>query len=169
MNRKNISESSPSQPLIESDEEPDQYVALNSDLPSSSQTFNDNTQSQDTSTIWNPLAARLYQKFIRFLIGRRLAQGLVIATLSILILCELQYIDGQPYATAGEYDIISDVLGWLQAVAWLIGTWYCWIPFRSQKDVPDSIVRSLDTDQTIQTGGFIRPTNDKSEYESPYQ
>jgi len=100
------------------------------------------------------MLARLYKKFIRFLLGRRIVQLISIASISILIYYVLQDLDAGTFGCTGEYILLDDLLSWLQVLAWLTVMWYCWIPFR-RKNEPNSLLQSLDTSQTIQNGGFI--------------
>jgi len=147
---------------------PDKTEALDNNVP---QTPEDD--GPKTSNLLNPLLARLYRKFIRFLTFRRVAQLLM--TVAIGILCydglQMLYINpGQALSAAGEYNLNDDALSWLQGLAIVTGIWYCWIPLRVSlvgKDTPESL-RSFDT-STIQAGGFIDSqfaSVDKPEYDS---
>jgi len=116
-------------------------------------------QVPSSQALLNPLLARLYRKFIRFLTFRRVAQMLMVFAVGILTYDGLRilYFDpGAPLSSAGDYNLNDDILSWLQGLALVTGIWYCWIPYRSiatGKDMPESL-RSFDT-STIQAGGFI--------------
>jgi len=125
-------------------------------------TDTDTKQTSEGPNLLNPLLARLYRKFIRFLTFRRVADILMILGIAILAYdgLELLYFNpGQSMSNAGDYSLNDDILSWLQALAVVTGIWYCWIPVRGitivlgGKDVPESL-RSFDT-STIQAGGFI--------------
>jgi len=116
---------------------------------------------QSTSSKFNPTLARLYKKFIRFLIFRRIAQLIVIGSFVLAIDGEIQYFQGQ---TGNGYPVIAEADSWLQATVYLTAVWYSWIPFRFGKDIPDSLLSSLNPALTVQTGGF-HADQDKSLYE----
>jgi len=135
--------------------DPVKFVNLPGQAASSmrSPSNNDSKQanSQEDSLEFNPVLARLYKKFIRFLLGRRIVQLISITSISILIYYTLQDFDDETFGRNNEYILLDDLLSWLQVLAWLTVMWYCWIPFR-RKNEPNSLLQSLD--QTIQNGGF---------------
>jgi len=136
-----------------SDSEVAVYHTLNSSMEEDTLTQEIGNPIQGNSLL-NPLLARLFRKFIRFLILRRAAQVLCLIAIVILIYYGLQVVLNDPNSSLpseGVYNLKDDVLSWLQAISFSLGIWYCWIPLRCHRGGINYKNKSFDT-STIQAG-----------------
>jgi len=100
----------------------------------------------------DPILERLYAKFIRFLIFRRIAQILGFIAVGVLVLygSQVVFIDPGTLPEAGTYNLEDDVLCWLQALGILLGIWYSWVPLQCRGIVLDGMDSLMPVSSSIQ-------------------